>query len=527
MLRVFLSFLTLVFALPLAAAVPDAPDPQTVAVIYNSELPESKKLAELYAKGRSIPLQNLVGLKLPDKEQISRLDFDSLIRLPLIAEFDRRKWWERRTDPNGYLTLASTRIQILACMRGVPSRIKHPKPKPKLEPGEKPKPHSPKDWLKSSDASVDSELVLLGIEGQNLEGPLNNPYFDKDRTIRTAGIPLLLVGRIDGPSFATCERMIRDALATEKTGLWGMALVDIANKIKQGDQWLENVATSLANAGIPTQVDRFNPTLPLNYPINNTAIYFGWYDGTVSGPFKNPNFQFKQGAVAVHLHSFSAAQLRNPKGNWCAPILDKGAAATLGNVYEPLLHLTHHFDIFTDRLLKGYSLVEAAYMSYPALSWQGVVLGDPLYRPFIHLDGSGIKKPADAPYRALRIAELRWASNPLEREQQLRAAAARMKSAVMLEAIGHNLSRRKQANLAAKTYLQARNVYTKSIDKFRMDMLVAALQRQGKSTPAAIETLRQAKLRYPDLPELTAATAWLNILDPPPPPPSVPKKDKP
>ncbi len=73
---------------------------------------------------------------------------------------------------------------------------------------------------------------------------------------------LVLTARIDAPSYATCERMIRDAVAAEKTGLWGMAYVDIANKFPQGDQWLETVVKENAQAGIPTVVDRFNDTLP-------------------------------------------------------------------------------------------------------------------------------------------------------------------------------------------------------------------------------------------------------------------------
>ena len=78
----------------------------------------------------------------------------------------------------------------------------------------------------------------------------------------------------------------------------------------------------------------------------------------------------------------AAADIRNATKRWCGPILHKGAAATLGNVYEPFLQTTHRMEIFHDRLLKGFTLAEAAYMAMPTLSWQGIVLGDPLYRPF-------------------------------------------------------------------------------------------------------------------------------------------------
>ena len=53
-----------------------------------------------------------------------------------------------------------------------------------------------------------------------------------------------------------------------------MAYVDIANKFPQGDQWLEAVVKANAEAGIPTVVDRFNDTLPKNYPMTEAAQLF-------------------------------------------------------------------------------------------------------------------------------------------------------------------------------------------------------------------------------------------------------------
>jgi hypothetical protein len=65
-----------------------------------------------------------------------------------------------------------------------------------------------------------------------------------------------------------------------------------------------------------------------------------------------------------------------------APLLEKGAAASLGNVYEPYLELTPHLDIFNDRLLHGFTFAESAYMATRTLSWMTVAVGDPLYRPY-------------------------------------------------------------------------------------------------------------------------------------------------
>ena len=60
----------------------------------------------------------------------------------------------------------------------------------------------------------------------------------------------------------------------------------------------------------------------------------------------------------------------------------KGAAASIGNVYEPYLQFTAQLDIFNDRLLHGFTFAESAYMSMRVLSWMSVMVGDPLYRPY-------------------------------------------------------------------------------------------------------------------------------------------------
>ena len=253
--------------------------------------------------------------------------------------------------------------------------------------------------------------------------------------------------------------MIRDAVEVEKTGLWGMCYVDIANKFPQGDQWLEAVVRENSAVGIPTVVDRFNDTYPKNYPMADAALYFGWYDRNVGGPFLNPAFRFRKGAVAMHLHSFSAEQLTNSEKNWSGPLLERGAAVTIGNVYEPYLHFTHDFGILQQNLLAGDCWVEACWKAMPVTSWQGVVIGDPLYRPFRHLDGSGEVTDEDDDYRALRSAKLRWPRDVVERNKQLEEAAERMKSGVLAEAVALDLLADGRSAEAAARFRTAKRLY--------------------------------------------------------------------
>jgi hypothetical protein len=288
--------------------------------------------------------------------------------------------------------------------------------------------------------------------------------------------------------------------------------------------WLNKIISQNTGVGIPTVTDRFNDTLPKNYPLTETAIYYGWYDGNVSGPFLNPGFIFRPGAVAVHLHSFSAEQLRDPHKNWCAPLLVRGATATVGNVYEPYLHLTHHFDIFHDRLLEGWSFAEAAWASIPVASWQGVALGDPLYRPFLHLNGTGDKRAEDRDFRAIRAAMRQWPDETEERRKKLSEAAENLESGNLAEALA--LEYMEQGDIpAAQPWLsKAKGFYPEKEDKLRQDIQFAAIERTRKNNAAAITALRNAKAEYGNIAETEALAGWLDILDPPPPPVADPTK---
>jgi uncharacterized protein (TIGR03790 family) len=520
-----------VFLLLLAGLATAAPDPESVAILYNSAVPESLKLAETYQRARNIPAANLVGLRMPVTADISRAVYDTTILKPLRAEFEKRRWWRRAKDQGGLTVPVSNRIGVLVTLKGVPLRIRQtpPPPAPPAKAGKPVKPEPPKDPVAGHDeASVDSELALFGVENLPAEGVLQNKFYQSSKPFKDANMPfLVLTARIDAASFATCERMIRDAVEVGKSGLWGMAVVDIANKFPQGDQWLEAVAKENIRAGIPTLVDRFNDTLPKNYPVNGLAQYFGWYDWNVSGPFLNPSFRFRKGAVAMHLHSFSAEQLSNAGKNWCAPLLERGAAVTVGNVFEPYLHLTHDFGMLHQRLLAGHSWVEACWMAMPVVSWQGVVLGDPLYQPFKHLAGTGEATNEDRDYRAVRAATLQWSGDAGERRTQLDKAAVRMKSGLLAESAALDSLHGGLVDQAKTRFLAARAFYAAPADQLRQDFHLIAMDRAAGRKVLAIEALRAATGRYAGIQELEAIKGWLDILDPPPPPPAAGSNKKP
>ncbi len=68
----------------------------------------------------------------------------------------------------------------------------------------------------------------------------------------------MLVGRIDGPSWDIAKRLIEDAVAAEKSGLWGNAYLDLSRMdvtkgegYKIGDEWLRNIATGFSQPWHP------------------------------------------------------------------------------------------------------------------------------------------------------------------------------------------------------------------------------------------------------------------------------------
>ena len=525
-------FVPLLLAVSGLTPLPAAPlGPSEVVVVFNSAVPESVKLAAIYRDARKIPADNLIGLKMPATVDISRADYVSTIQNPLRLEFDKRHFWQRAKDSNNTVGPVANKIRVLVTMRGVPLRIQAaPEPKDAKEAKEEKVANDAKGPVGGrDDAAVDSELAMFGVEDVPIKGVLSNKYFKSEKSISEANLPfLVLTARIDAVSMATCERMVHDAVETEAIGLWGRAYVDIANKYPEGDKWLEGVVSENLRVGIPTVVDRFNDTLPKNYPMTEAALYYGWYDWSLSGPFLNPKFRFRKGAVAMHLHSFSAQQLTNPTQNWSAGLLEKGAAVTIGNVGEPYLQLTHQFDILHQGLLAGHTWVEAAWMAMPAASWQGIVLGDPLYRPFLHFDGNGKRLKPDSDFLALRLAAIRWGDKPEEMRKQLQDLTESLKSGTLSEALGLRLVEAAKPAAAAVWFSNAKGHFLKPEDKLRQDFNLIAIQRAAPNGKAqAIQALREAKARYGSIPEAEALSGWLDILDPPPPPPAVPAKPAP
>jgi uncharacterized protein (TIGR03790 family) len=446
-----------------------APTRESLAtlVVYNGADPDSLTLAGYYAKRRGIAPDHIVGLDCPRSEEITRAQYDDTIAEPLRRIFAERGWWHAPADAS--LPVSDNRIRFVALMRGIPLKIA----RTTNYPGDSFTGRQPE--LDKNEAAVDSELAVLGLRTRKISGPLRNFYFESFVPFMDAPLaPMMLVCRLDAVTVATVEKMIDGGIEAERTGLTGFAYVDMrgitSGPFAEGDQWLAGAAAGLRQYGMPVISDTLPALFPADYPMDHTAVYLGWYSGGVEGPMAREDFRFVPGAIAVHIHSYSAGSLRDPHGGWCGPLLAHGAAATLGNVYEPYLALTPYLDVFVDRLRNGLNFAESAYAAEPVLSWMTAFVGDPLYRPFPDLmeapPGSGAKPEIE--YTAFKEGTHTWyEKGRAAGERQLAGSARELQSGIVWEGLGLLQWSVPDYTAALGSFRQAEKCYGKTEDGLR------------------------------------------------------------
>ncbi|HWV99037.1 MAG TPA: TIGR03790 family protein [Candidatus Acidoferrum sp.] len=391
-MKALFAVLTLVWLLA-AASVSASEAGDEAIVIYNSRMPESREVAEYYARRRQVPTNQVFGFALSTNEVMSRAEFRDDLQRPLAKALEKEKLWHiaaRIVAPTNHLpgrvdwVVVSAKIRYAALCYGVPLKIESD-PTLKEEGAEKLRPE-----MRRNEAAVDSELALLPLIEQKLplNGPLRNPsYASTNAALLQPVSGVLLVSRLDGPSAVVARGLVDKALQAEADGLWGRAYIDVRNTTdpgyKIGDDNIRNAGEICRRLGFETVVDDNPDTFPAGFPLSQIAIYIGWYSPDACGPFAQPTVEFMPGAFAYHLHSYSAETLRSTTKGWVGPLVAKGATITMGCVYEPYLTGTPDTAVFTSRLVYyGFTFGEAAYASQPVLSWQTTVVGDPLYRPF-------------------------------------------------------------------------------------------------------------------------------------------------
>lgn len=399
-----------------------------VVILANARQPDSVRLAEFYAEKRGIPAANIIALPLPEAETITWREFIDQVYQPLQDTLYQRGWIEGTAtsllDKLGRKRYGFTghHLSYLVVCRGVPLRIYND---PTLLDESNPRRIAPQ--FNKNEAAVDAELSLLAQSGSEITGMISNPLFANEHPSSLDAEMVVKVSRLDGPTLENARRLVTSALEGESHGLLGRYYIDLKGPHRDGDVWLESTLTQLQDLGFDGDIDRQGGTFGAEARFDAPVFYFGWYAGNLNGPFAAADFALPPGAIALHIHSFSAHTLRSAGSGWCGPLVARGVAATLGNVFEPYLQLSHRPNLLLRALSHGRTLGDAAYYALPALSWQAVVIGDPLYRPFkVPLaqqeQAAGALPPSLAPYAVIRRANL------LLRQNDRPAALAALKA---------------------------------------------------------------------------------------------------
>lgn len=244
------------------------------------------------------------------------------------------------------------------------------------------------DYLQipQSGSALDNELPLVMWDYYPRTRWMVNPY--------RYGLPPLnlpqtfMVMRIDAPTPKAAERLIDDSIATEKSGLHGVFVIDAQSlgghnsAYDECDLHLARLYSIVQDKSKITPVYDYHKeviTRPLGHYIKNVALYCGWY----SVNQYIPAFEFARGAVGFHIASFTMNTLHNPPGNWCLGLMKDGVDATLGPCDEPYLTAFPLADEFFPLLMTGkLTLAEVYWKTTPMTSWMMSMIGDPLYTPF-------------------------------------------------------------------------------------------------------------------------------------------------
>ena len=354
-----------------------AQDGTNVLLVVNDASPDSRQIGEHYAAVRGVPRENIVRLQTPPVEEVERRLYDSDIEFPIL----RRITSTARQD----------RILYIVLTKDVPLRIRGTA------------------GLRGTTASVDSELTLLyqRLLGHRLLpfGRLNNPYFHGDRPTSDiqpfshATQGMYLVTRLDGFTVADVLQLIDRGAAPARDGVF---VLDQRSELKSsiGNAWLVQAAERLTSAGLAERVvlDTSAKVVSGRKPVLG---YFSWGSNDPSVKQRRFDFGFAPGALAGMFVSTDARTFKEPPatwsiGNWSDPrrffagspqsltgdLIREGATGVSGHVAEPYLDATVRPQILFPAYVSGLNLAEAYYLAMPYLSWQNIIIGDPLCAPF-------------------------------------------------------------------------------------------------------------------------------------------------
>ncbi len=103
-----------------------------VVVVYNSRMPESKAVAEYYARLRQVPEKQIYGFELTTNEVMSREEFHDSLQVPLAKKLEKDGLWKlamtfykgTNNEPDRAVRkVVASKIRYAVLCYGVPLKI--------------------------------------------------------------------------------------------------------------------------------------------------------------------------------------------------------------------------------------------------------------------------------------------------------------------------------------------------------------------------------------------------------------------
>ncbi len=354
----------IVLGLAVDAAPQEVRAPESVLVVVNRRSAVSLRIGDYYMRARGIPASHLCRLDVTTDEEISRDVYIHSVEQPIAACLGAQK-------------ITESVLYIVTTLH-VPLKIA-----------------GSGDPAKTTQAGVDSELAALygRLHGAMIpyEGPFRNPYFGKlDTLFRHPDVPLYMVTRLAGYDFDDVARTIDRALAARDRG---KVVIDVrADENTPGNAWLR-----LAAKRVPYDRLVLDDSAKVLYDQTDVIAYASWGFNDPDRHQRMLGFQWLPGAIMSEFVSSNGRTFLRPPaawtlGNWKDPgtwfagspqdlsadEIHEGVTGITGHVFEPYLAFNPRPDILIPAYLGGRNLAESFYLSIPAISWQNVMIGDPL-----------------------------------------------------------------------------------------------------------------------------------------------------
>ena len=204
--------------------------------------------------------------------------------------------------------------------------------------------------------------------------------------------------RLDGYTFDDIRGLIDRGMAPSREGK--IILDGKGSSQDKGEIWLQAAAESLKTAGYGDRV-MLDMSPRVLTGIDGVLGYCSWGSNDPANKLRRLNLKFVPGALAAMFVSSDARTFAEPPAEWtigtwdnktshfagspqslAGDLIREGVTGVAGHVAEPYLEATIRPDYLFPAYLAGFNLAESFYQAMPFLSWQTVVVGDPLCAPF-------------------------------------------------------------------------------------------------------------------------------------------------